>query len=104
MYISNEERDRGLVVYKYILRYYVCFSLTAINDYRDDIAQVEEDQLEEIKERERVEQQLIDEVRLSSCFVEFLNEHQLFESMFLNDKNGSILRLIGEEAEELINE
>lgn len=60
--------------------------------------------MEEIRERERVEQQLADEIRLSSCFVEFLNEDQLFESMFLNDGNGKILRLIGDEAEELINE
>lgn len=72
--------------------------------YRDDIAQIEVDQLEEIKERERAEQELADEIRLSSCFVEFLNENQLFESMFENDANGKILRLIGDEAEELINE
>lgn len=72
--------------------------------YRDDIAQLEEDQMEEIRERERLEQLLADEIRLSSCFVEFLNEDQLFESMFLNDENGKILRLIGDEAEELINE
>lgn len=77
-----------------------------INHYRDEIAQIEVDQLEEIKERERAEQELADEIRLSSCFVEFLNENQLFESMFdvQNDPNGKILRLIGDEAEELINE
>lgn len=66
--------------------------------------QIEEDQLEEIKERQRVEQEATDEIRLSSCFVEFLNGNQLFESMFLHDENGKILRLIGDEAEELINE
>lgn len=75
-----------------------------INCYRDDITQIEDDQLEEIKERQRVEQESADEIRLSSCFVEFLNENQLFESMFLDDENGKILRLIGDEAEELIAE
>lgn len=60
--------------------------------------------MEEIRKRERAEQELADEVRLSSCFVEFLNENQLFESMFENDENGKILRLIGDEAQELINE
>ncbi|KAG4080724.1 hypothetical protein HA402_013254 [Bradysia odoriphaga] len=85
-YISKEERHNGLEA------------------YNDDIAQIEEDQLEEIRKRERVEQDLADEIRLSSCFVEFLNENQLFESMFENDENGKILRLIGDEAEELIND
>ncbi|KAJ6649517.1 Dynein regulatory complex subunit 3 [Pseudolycoriella hygida] len=86
VYISKEERQKGLEVFK------------------DEIAQIEEDQSEEIKERLRVEQVLADQIRLSSCFVEFLNEHQLFESMFLSDENGKILRLIGDEAEELIND
>lgn len=106
MYISKEERHQGSEVYKYYM--FNCSQLLLCYDFanfcRDDITQIENDQLEEIKERQRIEQELADEIRLSSCFVEFLNLHQLFESMFQDDENGRILRLIGDEAEELINE
>lgn len=91
-----------------ILSFYVLVFISEkiikVHSFRDDIAQIEEDQEEEIRKRQRIEQELADEIRLSSCFVEFLNENQLFESMFENDENGRILRLIGDEAEELINE
>lgn len=58
----------------------------------------------EIKERERIAKELADELRLSSSFVELLNEHQLFDSFFQGDEDGQILLSIGETAEELFKE
>lgn len=98
---SNDHRQPDVY---YINRLIDVVDLLYTNHYsREDLTQIEENQLEEIKERERILMELEDETRLSSCFVEFLNEHQLFDSLFVADTNGHILRLIGEEAEELIN-
>lgn len=65
---------------------------------------MEEAELAEIKERERIAKELADELRLSSSFVELLNEHQLFDSFFQGDEDGQILLSIGETAEELFKE
>lgn len=65
---------------------------------------MEDAQLEEVKERKRIAKELADERRLSSSFVELLNEHQLFDSMFADDADGKVLISIGEEAEELVKE
>lgn len=45
-----------------------------------------------------------DEVYLSKSFVEHLNGHQLFESLFTGDPDGEALLAIGEDALELKNE
>lgn len=58
---------------------------------------MEEAQLNEVKERERIARELADEQRLSCSFVELLNEHQLFDSFWTEDTDGAILMLIGEE-------
>ena len=63
-----------------------------------------EAQLAEVKERERIAKAIADELRLSSSFVELLNEHQLFDSLFENDEDGKLLLLIGEDAKELTKE
>lgn len=41
---------------------------------------------------------------MSSSFVEWLNEHQLFESLWEGDEDGAALCQIGEEADELVKE
>lgn len=41
---------------------------------------------------------------MSSSFVEWLNEHQLFESLWEGDADGAALCQIGEEADELVKE
>lgn len=64
---------------------------------RLELAQLEEAQLNEVKERERIARELADEQRLSCSFVELLNEHQLFDSFWTEDTDGAILMLIGEE-------
>lgn len=68
------------------------------------LQQLEKAQLEEIDERKRIAKEIADEMRLSSSFVELLNEHQLFESLFKDDEDGRKLLLIGEEADQLLNE
>lgn len=32
-----------------------------------------------------------EEIRLTNCFVEYLNDHQLFDSLFTGDENAKIL-------------
>lgn len=96
--MMNEKRERmnssknfesynlnGLLLKMYILQ-------------RLELLQLEEAQLNEVKERERIARELSDEQRLSSSFVELLNEHQLFDSMWTEDADGAILMMIGEEA------
>lgn len=41
---------------------------------------------------------------MSSSFVEWLNEHQLFENLWEDDNDGAALCQIGEEADELVKE
>lgn len=71
---------------------------------RIEIRNLEEAELAEVKERERIAKELADERRLSSSFVELLNEHQLFDSFFQGDEDGQILLSIGETAQELAKE
>ncbi|XP_050085619.1 dynein regulatory complex subunit 3-like [Anopheles aquasalis] len=55
------------------------------------------ERMNEAKERE-------DEIKLSKSFVEHLNGHQLFDSLFGNDPEGEALLSIGSEAIELKND
>lgn len=58
----------------------------------------------EIVERERSAKEKADEVYLSKSFVEHLNGHQLFSSLFTGDPDGEALLAIGNDALELKNE
>lgn len=69
-----------------------------------ELLQLEKAQLAEINERQRIAKEAFDENRLSSSFVELLNEHQLFESLFCGDEDGRKLLLIGEEVDHIVNE
>lgn len=82
--IDPKERDQGLEIYNRELR------------------ELEELEKDEITLREKVTKEKDDEIQLSDSFVEFLNEHQLFQSFFVNDKNTAALLLIGDETKELI--
>lgn len=84
VFIHEEEREKGNQ----------CFRL--------ELRQMAEAQAEEVKERERIAKELADEERLSSSFVEFLNENQLFDSFWENDKDGAVLRSTGEDVQNLI--
>lgn len=60
----------------------------------------------EVIERERVIKETADEIHLLNCFVELLNRHQLFDTLFLfeNEEQGECLLAIGTEANTLITE
>uniref|UniRef100_A0A182MHM7 U2A'/phosphoprotein 32 family A C-terminal domain-containing protein n=1 Tax=Anopheles culicifacies TaxID=139723 RepID=A0A182MHM7_9DIPT len=58
----------------------------------------------EIIERTNAAKERDDEIRLSKSFVEHLNSHQLFESLFHGDPEGVALLSIGTEAVDLKKE
>lgn len=61
----------------------------------------EEDEIEFRAKKAKAKE---DEERLSSSFVEWLNEHQLFENLWDGDEDGAALCQIGDEADELVKE
>lgn len=65
---------------------------------------MEETQQAEVNERDRIAREAADERRLSSSFVELLNEHQLFDSFWDGDVDGKLLLSTGEEVETLVKE
>lgn len=85
-FIMDEERNVGKELFSY------------------ELAKMEEAQSNEVAERQRIAKELADEQRLSSSFVELLNDHQLFDSFWAEDEDGRLLLSIGEEAVNLANE
>ncbi|XP_055597477.1 dynein regulatory complex subunit 3 [Uranotaenia lowii] len=69
-----------------------------------ELQDIFEQEKNEIQERERTAREKADEIYLSSSFVEYLNAHQLFDSLFEDDPDGSALMAIGEDALELKTE
>lgn len=65
---------------------------------------MQETEKDEIYEREKISKEIKDEIRLSECFVEHLNENQLFDSLFVGDNDGRALLMIGQDAIDLVNE
>ncbi|KAL5278736.1 LRRC48 family protein [Megaselia abdita] len=85
-YLKDEEREKGQEQFARELR---------------EIYTAEEDEIEYRAKKAKAKE---DEERLSSSFVEWLNEHQLFESLWEGDEDGDALCQIGEEADELVKE
>lgn len=75
-----------------------CLDFLFLFFFRSELIQLEQAQLNEVKERERIARELADEQRLSSSFVELLNDHQLFDSFWTEDADGAVLMMIGDEA------
>lgn len=73
-------------------------------NYFRELRELNENEKEEIYEREKTSKELKDEIKLSECFVEHLNENQLFESLFVGDNDGKSLLMIGQDATDLVNE
>ena len=69
---------------------------------RNELRHLEEAELEEISKREKMAQEAAEEKRLTLCFVENLNGHQLFDSLFVDDESGRALLNAGSDAEELL--
>lgn len=71
---------------------------------RLEIRDLEETEKTEIADRKRRAKEKQDETRLSECFVEYLNGHQLFDSLFEDDPEGDALMSIETEVNELKKE
>lgn len=71
---------------------------------RRELIDILEHERIEIIERTKAAKERDDEIRLSKSFVEHLNGHQLFESLFQGDPEGAALLSIGAEAVDLKNE
>lgn len=72
--------------------------------YFRELRELNENEKEEIYEREKTSKEFKDEIKLSECFVEHLNENQLFDALFVGDSDGKSLLMIGQDAIDLVNE
>nr|DAA06417.1 TPA_inf: protein phosphatase [Drosophila ananassae] len=71
--------------------------------YRE-LREIEDKQEKEIQTRELHEREMSEAKRLASSFVEHLDGHQLFDSLWRGDEDGRILMLVGLQAQELSDE
>ncbi|XP_034099830.1 dynein regulatory complex subunit 3 [Drosophila albomicans] len=71
--------------------------------YRE-LREIEGKQEREIQARETEAREHAEAERLASSFVEHLDGHQLYESMWRGDEDGRVLMLIGPQAQELAEE
>ncbi|CAG9801990.1 unnamed protein product [Chironomus riparius] len=87
-HISKKEREEGKDRFRFKLR------------------EIMDNEKFEVQERERLKQAKADNIHHMACFVEHLDDHQLFDSLFYfeNDEQGEALLQIGEEAEILVSE
>lgn len=66
---------------------------------RSELRAIQEAETEEIEQRDQIARELEDEIRLTTCFVEFLNGFQLIDSLFAGDENARVLlSVVGAEA------
>ncbi|XP_058064789.1 dynein regulatory complex subunit 3-like [Anopheles bellator] len=72
--------------------------------FQRELIEILENERVEIIERARVAKERDDEIKLSQSFVEHLNGHQLFDTLFGNDPEGEALLTIGSEALDLKND
>ncbi|EDV44984.2 uncharacterized protein Dana_GF19858, partial [Drosophila ananassae] len=69
-----------------------------------ELREIEDKQEKEIQTRELHEREMSEAKRLASSFVEHLDGHQLFDSLWRGDEDGRILMLVGLQAQELSDE
>lgn len=72
--------------------------------YRRELREIETNEEKELQVRSQKLKEEKDAKRLSMSFVEHLNEHQLFESLWKSDEDGRILLMVGEVADDLTEE
>uniref|UniRef100_A0A182NNP2 Dynein axonemal assembly factor 1 homolog n=1 Tax=Anopheles dirus TaxID=7168 RepID=A0A182NNP2_9DIPT len=72
--------------------------------FQRELTDILEHERIEIIERTKAAKERDDEIRLSKSFVEHLNAHQLFDSLFERDPEGAALLSIGSEAVDLKND
>ncbi|EDW77994.1 uncharacterized protein Dwil_GK24778 [Drosophila willistoni] len=76
----------------------------ALKRFYRELREIEDKQEREIESLETEAREQAEAERLASSFVEHLDRHQLYESLWRNDNNGRILMLIGSPAQELAEE
>lgn len=84
--------------------FYLLFITASLFSSRRELREIYTAEEDEIEYRAKKAKAKEDEERLSSSFVEWLNEHQLFENLWEGDGDGAALCQIGEEADELVKE
>lgn len=84
------------------IRKYLKFNIFHFNSR--ELREIEGKQEKEIHARETKARELAEAERLSSSFVEHLDGHQLYETMWRGDNDGRVLMLIGPAAQELAEE
>ncbi|XP_054743337.1 dynein regulatory complex subunit 3 [Anastrepha obliqua] len=72
--------------------------------YYRELREIEANEEKEILARAAKAKEEYDEQRLASSFVEYLNEHQLYESLWKGDEDGHALLQIGQAATDLADE
>ncbi|XP_034473858.1 dynein regulatory complex subunit 3 [Drosophila innubila] len=77
---------------------------TAQKRFYREVREIEGKQEKEIVGRETEAREHAEAERLASSFVEHLDGHQLYESMWRDDNDGKVLMLIGAQAQELAEE
>lgn len=87
-YITKEQRDEGKDRFRFKLR------------------EIMDNEKAEVLEREQMVRDKADDVHFTNCFVEKLDKHQLFDSLFVfdNEDQGECLLEIGDEVKTLIYE
>ncbi|KAH8385843.1 hypothetical protein KR200_001938 [Drosophila serrata] len=76
----------------------------ACAQYYRELREIEDKQEKEIQSREILEKNEAEAERLASSFVEHLDGHQLFQSLWDGDEDGRVLMLVGSQALELADE
>ncbi|XP_030376687.1 dynein regulatory complex subunit 3 [Scaptodrosophila lebanonensis] len=72
--------------------------------YYREVREIEDKQEKDIQARELQAREKAEAERLSSSFVEHLDGHQLYESLWKGDEDGRVLMLVGSQAHELAEE
>jgi hypothetical protein len=87
-YVSRQEAENGRDRFRFRLR------------------EIMDNEKVEVQQREQTKQSKADNIHHMACFVEHLDSHQLFDSLFNfeSEEQGECLLKIGEEAETLITE
>lgn len=65
---------------------------------------LEETEQEEIVQKQKYAEEIAENLRLSTCFVEYLNGRKFIETLFACDEDGLKLLSIGEDVKDIVEE
>lgn len=74
---------------------FLCFSVVFRRFFcRNELRLIEEAEAEEIEQKSREQNEAVEEQRLSTCFVEGLNEYHFFDILFVGDNSAKVLLMV----------